>query len=301
LAGSTHPGAAGERAAALAGLGRVPEAIPIADSLLARRDTLAPWDSLLAGLGRHDREAASGLVDRIAAVQEMPPALRSRLLLADADRWRGVDSTRREARLAEAATVGQGTPLAGEARFAVVLDQVRNVEEISQLLEDATSLDDMGEESGPVAPRAAQLAALVRRVAVAADSAPAGAPRGDLRLFVAGEMARDSLGADRFAARQFRRVAAEWPASPFAPKALLALLALEPDQGDSLRATLLTNYPASPYVTLTQGGESPEYAVLEDSLRRFAAGFRPEARRIIQPNRPTRPQPSATPREPVNR
>ena len=83
------------------------------------------------------------------------------------------------------------------------------------------------------------LPVLPSKVALAADSVSAGSPRGDLRLFIAGEIARDSLLADRFAARQFRRVAGEWPSSPFAPKAMLALILLQPDRADSLRAALL--------------------------------------------------------------
>ena len=47
LSGTDYPGAAGERAAALAGLGRLPEALAVADTLLAARDTMAPWDSLV--------------------------------------------------------------------------------------------------------------------------------------------------------------------------------------------------------------------------------------------------------------
>jgi hypothetical protein len=128
---------------------------------------------------------------------------------------------------------------------------------------------------------------------------PAGSPRGDLRLFIAAEMARDSLAADRFAARQFHRLVDEWPGSPFAPKAMLALILLEPDRSDSLRSALLDRYPGSPYVAMIEGGASPEYEVLEDSLRRFATGFRPEGRRAPTPLRENRP--TAAPREPVNR
>jgi hypothetical protein len=160
-------------------------------------------------------------------------------------------------------------------------------------------LEELGEQTGPAAPRAAQFAAVARRTALAADSTPAGSPGGDLRLFIAAEMARDSLAADRFAVRQFRRVVADWPESPFAPKALLALALLEPQQADSLHQVLVDRYPASPYLAMARGGDPPEYAVLEDSLRRFAVSFRPEGRRSLPPVRPDRPQ--GAPREPVNR
>jgi hypothetical protein len=298
LGRSSHPEAQGERAAALAGLGRLPQALAIADSLIARRDTLAPWDSLVAAVARRDPAAASDLTDRVVSAELQVP-LEARLLIADAMRLRLADSARSEARLKTAERLGEGSVLGAEARLNAVLIRLAAAEEIPALEAQALQLEELGERAGPVAPRAAQLAAVVRRTALAADSTPAGTPRGDLRLFVAAEMARDSLGADRFAARQFRRVATEWSDSPFAPKALLALVLLEPAHGDSLREVLLQRYSGSPYVALVEGGQVPEFEVLEDSLRRFAVGFRPEGRGGIQPIRPARPQ--GSPREPVNR
>ncbi len=61
LEGSSDPRAIGERAVALAGLGRSDSALALADVLLDRRDSIAPWDSLLATLGRRHPEAASRL------------------------------------------------------------------------------------------------------------------------------------------------------------------------------------------------------------------------------------------------
>jgi hypothetical protein len=299
LAGTDHPGAPGERAAALAGAGRIPEAIGLVDSLLLARDTLAPWDSLLAAVARHDPEAAASLTDRIRDADGMPPLLRARLLVADAARWRASDPERSEGRLTSAEQIAEGTPLAGEARLESFRIRVRAVDSIAQLTELGDRIEELGEGVGPVAPRAAQLAGFTHRVALAADSVPPGSPRGDLRLFIAGEMARDSLGADRFAAHQFHRIAREWPGSPFAPKALLALILLEPSQADSLRQVLQATYPSSPYLAMVADGVSPDFLVLEDSLRRFAAGFRPEGRGAPRPVRETRP--GAAPREPVNR
>jgi hypothetical protein len=299
LSATDYPGASGEHAAALAGLGRLPEALAIVDTLLGVADTLVPWDSLVAAVGRHDPEAASALTDRIAQAPRLPSVTRAALLAADAARWREADSARSEARLVEAAKVGEGTPIASEARLERVLNRLRSVDSLPELLEQVTRLEDLAEVVGPVGPRAAQLAGFARRVALAVDSVPAGSPRGDLRLFIAGEMARDSLIADRLAARQFHRVVTEWPASPFAPKAMLALILLQPDRADSLRGALLADYAASPYVAMIEGGSSPEYAVLEDSLRRFASAFRPEGRRAPLPVRENRP--TAAPREPVNR
>lgn len=299
LSATDLPGARGERAAALAGLGRLPEALVIADTLLAVGDTLAPWDSLVAAVALHDPEAGSALTDRIAATPALPAGIRAGVLVADAARWRRADPERSEARLVAAETIGEGTPLAREARLEVLRNRLRAVDSLPELFELIPRLEELGEGVGPAAPRAAQLAGFARKVAQAADSVPAGSPRGDLRLFIAGEMARDSLAADRFAARQLRRVVVEWPSSPFAPKALLALILLEPDGADSLRAELVNGYAGSPYLTMIEGESSVEYAALEDSLRRFASGFRPEGRRAPQPVREDLPR--VTPREPVNR
>jgi hypothetical protein len=298
LSSTDYPGAQGERAAALAGLGRLPEALVLVDSLLARGDSTAPWDSLLAAVSRHDREAGSRLTDQVAASEVLSPTFRARLLTAEGDRWRETDAARSEARLAAAEKMAAGTQAGFEARLQAILLKIRGVDSLSQLQELISQFEELGEGTGAIAPRAMQLAGFARRVALTADSVPPGLPAGDLRLFLAGEMARDSLDAQRFAASQFRRVAAEWPASPFAPKAMLALILLQPGRADSLRAALLASYPSSPYVAMIEGGESAEYAVLEDSLRRFAMAFRPEGR--VAPPRP-QPRPTTAPREPVNR
>ena len=278
---------------------KIPEALVLVDTLLLARDTLVPWDSLLAAIGRRDPRAASALTDRITLTDGMSALLRARLLVADAIRWRGIDSAQSESRLSSAEQIDEGTPLAGEARLESFRIRIRGVDSIPQLKELSNRIQELGEGVGPVAPSAAQLAGFTNRVALAADSVAPGSPTGDLRLFIAGEMARDSLGAVRFAANQFHRIVREWPGSPFAPKAVLALILLEPSQADSLRQVLQATYPSSPYVEMVENGQSPEFIVLEDSLRRFAAGFRPEGRTAPRPVREIRP--GAAPRQPVNR
>jgi hypothetical protein len=66
-------------------------------------------------------------------------------------------------------------------------------------------------------------------------------------------------------------VAQDWPASPDAPKALLAAEQLDPTDPDSLRARLDSLYPDSPSLALVRGEDAPGYRVLEDSLEAFAA------------------------------
>jgi hypothetical protein len=76
----------GERAAALAGTGRVDEAIALAESLMVAGDTTTPWDSTLALIGRHDVPRASALTDRLIASLKSTPAQQAAWVFADGER-----------------------------------------------------------------------------------------------------------------------------------------------------------------------------------------------------------------------
>lgn len=301
LSRTRHPRALGERGAALAALGRTAEARAVVDTLRVMRDSLAPWSELLAGFAGHDPDMASRLAGEIGADSTLPAPLRSRLLLADAVRLVPVDTGRAEARFAAALALEVPGPIRSEIHFEQAVARVRRAATAADLDVAVAPARDLDDLQGPFAPRLIQLAAGARRVIATADSVTGTTPHGDLRLFLAGELARDTLGAHRFARQQFARIAEEWPESPFAPKALMALSALEPAATDSLLELLRSRYLASPYVRFGLGEEAPELAVLEDSLRRFVGTFNPEGGRRAAP-RPTRPAPQPTaPREPVNR
>src|SRR5207247_1693094 len=77
---------------------------------------------------------------------------------------------------------------------------------------------------------------------------------------------RDSLRATHLAAALFESFARAIPTSLFAPKAIVAALALEPGAADSLLPVLDSAYPASPYTLALHGENSPAYAAAEDSL-----------------------------------
>jgi hypothetical protein len=95
------------------------------------------------------------------------------------------------------------------------------------------------------------------------------APAGTLAArFRMAELARDSLQAPLLAGQLFLEVAAGDTASLYAPKALLAALALLPDRRDSIAAVLDTRYAASPYTRAYHGEASVAYAAAEDSLAR---------------------------------
>ena len=69
-------------------------------------------------------------------------------------------------------------------------------------------------------------------------------------MFLAGEVARDSLGARRVATRVWRALAERWPDAPLAPRALYAIVLLEPDSAVAVRAEILARYPTSAMAAL---------------------------------------------------
>lgn len=301
LARTDDPRARGERGATLAALGRVTEAVGLAESLIVLGDTTAPWDTLLAWVGSSDPEAGSAVTDQVTQAPGLPDGLKARLLVQDGSRWLRRDPVRGEHRLQAAETAARGTPAQSEVRFEAARARIVHAVTTDGLRAAAEPLDDLG-DSGPFALRGARLRAVADRLLQVVDSAPAGSARGDLRVFLAAELARDSLQATRFAATQFGRLAQEWPESPFAAKALLALIPLEPESADSLRAVLLDRFAESPYLSLIHAGESPRYRVLEDSLREFALALQGQGRPPVRPNQPRpaqQPQP-VTPRQPVD-
>jgi hypothetical protein len=90
-----------------------------------------------------------------------------------------------------------------------------------------------------------------------------------LAWFAAAEVARDGLGAHRLARGLFLAYADGAPEEPWAPKALLAALAVSPEEGD--RAWLRGRLEAkgeSPYVLAARGEPAPGFEALEEELAR---------------------------------
>jgi hypothetical protein len=88
-----------------------------------------------------------------------------------------------------------------------------------------------------------------------------------LAWFMAGEVARDRLGARRIARDLFLAYATSAPDDPWAPKALLAALPLTDEQETSaeLRARL-ERHPRSPYVLAAHGRPAVGFEALEEEL-----------------------------------
>jgi tetratricopeptide (TPR) repeat protein len=312
LEGSRESRALPELVLSLAGAGRLPESMALADSLIARGDTTSPWDTLVVTLGRQDPSTASTLVDRLRRLKRTPE-IQARWLVEDGLRLTGRDTARALMRFREAVKVGGTGNAAGRASLQLVrldLHRVRRPEELAPV---AQALGAVAQKHRTVAQDARQLQATARRVGTSYDSVRSGSPEGDLRLFLLAEAARDSLEAPRLAHGIFLRLLNEWPDSPYAPKAVLAAQQLDPEWADSGRVLLETRYLDSPYLAMIRGEEGSAYRSLEDSLSAFAAATTAPSRRPgPRPGRPgiqpsddaddapgrRRPQPAPTVRAP---
>src|ERR671911_3065675 len=307
LEDSKEPRARPELLLSLAGAGRLPEAMTLADSLIAKGDTTQPWDSLVVILSRQDPRNAAVLVDRLRRLK-LADEKRARLLLEDGLRLLDTDTARALVRFREAVKVGGAGDAAGRAGLHLVrmgLSRVSRPEELSSPIQ---ALQAVAQKHRTVAQEVSQLQATTLRVMTSYDSVPAGSSQGDLRLFLLGEAARDSLQAPRLAHGIFLRILNEWPDSPYAPKAVLAAQQLVPEWADSGRVLLETRYLDSPYLAMIRGEEGSGYRSLEDSLGAFASasaapprGGRPRPGRPEAPARDDdetpgrrRPQPAPT-------
>jgi len=222
-----------------------------------RMDLLAQ----LAAIGGGGPEAASAALDRMLRRVRLPPTEQAKLLIADAERrlaHADYDAAaaryRRAADIAPVATAEAGMALVGQQRV---------------LIARATGRNDLP-------PVAAELARLQRVSAAGAAAkrwldlvtAVIPVPETPGMRFRMAELARDSLRAPALAGQLFLDVTAGDTGSLYAPKALVAALALLPDRRDSIARVLDTRYAASPYTRVFHGEPSVAYAAAEDSLAR---------------------------------
>lgn len=270
---SAEPEARFERArAALAGgaaataadyLDQVADAKPFRENLwLPALDSLA-----LAGMP----ERSSALVTRVSARSDVTSGGRARLLLADGDRLhaRGDDS----AAAGRWRDVERIVPDSAEARGAELrmarlsLAAATNPEGLLPLEQQLATIVAAGGESGAQARDLGRLMAFADTLEVMPGSR-------DAYWFLRAEVLRDSLNARAAAAVAFAAMAARFPESPWAPKALVAAIVAGHPAADSLREVLRQHYADSPYLAAVEGrpGLDPQYAALEDSLRATLAG-----------------------------
>jgi tetratricopeptide (TPR) repeat protein len=287
------PRANDELLLALAGAGRDGDVDSLTTLLLASGDTTRQWDSLVTIIGRENPASAGKLVDRLGAQGGAAPPVVGRRLYEDGLRQQAIDSTRAVARFREAARAGAGTESGARASLKLIRLDVAHAEGLEALGPVADSLRLLASRATVANVEAGDLLAAVTRVRLAADSGASSIPQGDLRLFLAAELARDTLVSPRVAGELFRRIVSEWPASPYAPKALLAAKLMDSSWADSAQALLAERYTDSPYLAVLRGESADGYRVLEDSLAAFAATLptspRPGARgRPTEPDAPRR-------------
>lgn len=266
----------------LAGAGNLDHMVALADSLAAEGDSLAPWDSTAAVAGRTDPPAASRVVDAMLGLSALKPEQRARVLLADAARLAPLDSGLALARYRQMLADAAPGDLAARARLDMVRLRLRYAASPADLDPIASDLRRETEAS-PLAAEARTLAASLDQLITLRDSVNAATPAGDMRTFLAGELARDELHALPLAYSLFVRVADTWPTSPYAAKALLAARVIAPADS-TLRLRIETQYMADPYVMAVRGEEVPALRSLEDSLGNFASAEM--ARRFRASERP---------------
>ena len=258
---SASSAAAPARARVLLAAGRAPEALSLLDTVARRRVRETDWGPLLEDVARSaGPDTASRALDGLLMRQgrHLPTGTRGRLLLADGDRL-----------------LNAGRPPAAGARYAQVVGlmpdslegQQARVRVLRVLATQADSMADLVALrarlgrliQGAATADARTLEALLRHVLDAGDVQEGG-------QFRTAELVRDSLAAPHLAGRLFVGFARTHPGSPFAPKALVAALAVLPDAHDSLVAALDARYPASPYTLALRGADSPAFAAAEDFL-----------------------------------
>jgi hypothetical protein len=130
-------------------------------------------------------------------------------------------------------------------------------------LGDAEGIVERGRSDGsgtPLHDRLERAVLLVRLLESRQDTAGAA-------LFLAAEVARDSLRAPRLARRYLARILEQSPPPLLAPKALLAAAALVPDSAPVFRARLLADFPRSGWSAILRG----DTAASSPDLRRGEA------------------------------
>jgi hypothetical protein len=293
LGRSVHPGAPRELVAALADAGRVDDAVALSDSLIAAQDSLVPWGAVLEGIARHAPGRVGPFLDHLLARGNVSRDSAAAWLQQDGERVLPADTAQALRRFAAAYANSPTRPAGMDAhlralglRLAVADDDVL-IDSLPGLLEDVPP------STGNAYLKARQLASNAARIGVLFDSVAVLAPQGDLRAFILGELLRDSLGADRLAARLWRGIVDSLPESPYAAKAFLALGSL--GEGQATVDSLATRFPASPYLIALQGGDDAAFRLLEDSLARFARAYRTPPRPPARPGRrPAAAAPSST-------
>jgi hypothetical protein len=265
LAGIPGTPALVQRTLAYAGLHDEAAATSAFDSLVARRDSMLPWDSLLAISGRADPQLAFRLTTTLVDSKTLSPERAAALSFADATRLATVDTALQRQRYEDIIRRAGSGGVAGRARFDLARMRIRAADSMPDLEAALTDMQALAESDASVASTLVPLRYQIQQLQRLMDSTAPGEPRGDMRRFLAAEFARDTLDARQLAATIFTSIPPGWPESPYAAKAWLAARQLT---GDTTSAD--GRFSASAYMAVLRGEDAAGYAQLEDSLATFA-------------------------------
>jgi hypothetical protein len=167
--------------------------------------------------------------------------------------------------------------MSASARVALARSRLTHVNNLDQLFDiRSLLLPAIANNEAPA------LITSIRMVEVLVQrAASTGQP---LALFTAAEIARDELRAPALARKLFVTFAEVGTQTPWAGKALLAALALDPDHQDAstLRARLAA-LPANPYSAAVRGESAEEaYTLAETRLSRSMIALRSEAAQLAK-------------------
>ena len=241
-----------------------------AESLLLARAARGDWREDAVTYVRElwisgERDAAERIVRQYDASRAQSGA-RARMHLAlarlamDGDDP-GLDSTARE-HLREARRIAVDTAIDREASARLAALEVREARTLDDL---SAVLERRRDEAGahPLMQRLLDNARLVRIFTGTEDHTGG-------TLFLAAELAQDSLRATYVARGLYQRLAATQPEALLAPRALLAAIPLWPDSATVFRERILNDYSRTPYAALLDGidlDRVPGYARAEGALR----------------------------------
>jgi hypothetical protein len=246
-------------------LGDAAEAQRALEARTADRYEESRWLPLLDTLGAASPQAAAQVVDRLSERDDLTTGQQARLALADGRRWAAVGRRdRAEERYRAASGVAPDSAAGRSAAAYLVLGDLVRVTGLGELPPVQQALEETQRSGGPggvIVEPAANLVGALQSVLESEEPISR-----DVRLFLLGEMFRDSLDLPHLATAIFLRMAQDHPESEFAPKALLAAVTLDPVRADSVARVLDARYPASPYTLALSGAGGPRFTQLEDSL-----------------------------------
>jgi hypothetical protein len=204
------------------------------------------------------------LPDWLAAARDSLVLMRAELALRAGDT---LTATTELTQLASRAAIN----VANAARVKVAHAYLRSADELSDLREVRAVL--LPALTHPAVPPILRNMRIVEALVQKAQSS--GQP---VAVFAAAEIARDELGTPVLARNLFQTFVDIAPQTPWAPKALLAAIALDPDsEAAAALRTRLFSYQNSPYVQSLDGGAEPDAFVLaEERLQRSLQAARTE-------------------------